>query len=44
MLQGAWFNAAGVKVEGVVPSTKPNSTKAYRFLRLVSDCDFLTKV
>lgn len=36
MLQGAWFNAANVIVQGVTVSARPSSSKPLRFLRLVS--------
>ncbi|RSH95186.1 hypothetical protein EHS25_000272 [Saitozyma podzolica] len=34
MLQGAWFNAANVIVQGVTVSARPSSSKPLRFLRL----------
>lgn len=48
MLQGAWFNAATLIVNGLTPSHRPSSQKPFRFVRLVSssilvfsstDCD-----
>jgi len=36
MLQGAWFNAANLIVDGLTPSHRPSSQKPFRFVRLVS--------
>jgi len=36
MLQGAWFNAANLIINGLTPSHRPSPQKPFRFVRLVS--------
>jgi engulfment/cell motility protein 1 len=39
MLQGAWFNAANLIINGLTPSHRPSPQKPFRFVRLVSYSD-----
>lgn len=38
MLQGSWFNAASLIINGLTPSIRPSSQRPFRFVRLVRVC------